>query len=195
VNGLEKLLKLTTTVSTTNMHMFDSDCRLHKYVDIFEVIDAYYPVRLRLYQKRKDYLVAAMEAKLLKLSNRVRYIQGSLNGTIDLRKKTAHQVTDLLSTNKFDTIDGDYKYLIKMPMDSVTEENVKQLMKEHADTKRELEVLLATTLEQIWLGELEELDRQYDIYKKKRETIQNVEIVTKNAAVVKKSKVKIVRKP
>jgi hypothetical protein len=136
-----------------------------------------------------------MEAKLLKLSNRVRYIQGSLNGTIDLRKKTAQQVIDLLSTNKFDTIDGDYKYLIKMPMDSVTEENVKHLMKEHADTKRELEVLLATTLEQIWLGELEELDRQYDVYKKKRETIQNVEIVTKNAAVVKKSKVKIVRKP
>jgi len=54
---------------------------------------------------------------------------------------------------------------------------------------------LATTLEQMWLGELEELDRQYDIYKKKRETIQNVETVTKNAAVVKKSKVKIVRKP
>jgi hypothetical protein len=82
-----------------------------------------------------------------------------------------------------------------MPMDSVTEENVRQLMKEHDDTKRELEVLLATTLEQMWLGELEELDRQYDIYKKKRETIQNVETVTKNAAIVKKSKVKIVRKP
>jgi DNA topoisomerase-2 len=195
VNGLEKLLKLTTTESTTNMHMFDADCRLHKYSNIYEIIDAYCPVRLRLYQKRKDYLVAAMEAKLLKLSNRVRYIQGSLNGTIDLRKKTAQQVTDLLSTNKFDTIDGDYKYLIKMPMDSVTEENVRQLMKEHDDTKRELEVLLATTLEQMWLGELEELDRQYDIYKKKRETIQNVETVTKNAAIVKKSKVKIVRKP
>jgi DNA topoisomerase-2 len=195
VNGLEKLLKLTTTESTTNMHMFDADCRLHKYANIYEIIEAYCPVRLRLYQKRKDYLVAAMEAKLLKLSNRVRYIQGSLNGTIDLRKKTAQQVTDLLSTNKFDTIDGDYKYLIKMPMDSVTEENVRQLMKEHDDTKRELEVLLATTLEQMWLGELEELDRQYDIYKKKRETIQNVETVTKNAAIVKKSKVKIVRKP
>lgn len=194
INGLEKLLKLTTTVTTTNMHMFDSECRLHKYADVYEVVDAYCPVRLRLYQRRKDYLVAAMQAKLLKLSNRVRYIQGSLNGTIDLRKKTATQVTELLVGQKFDMIDGDYKYLIKMPMDSVTEENVRQLMKEHADTERELSELLATTLEQMWLRELEELDRQYDVYKTKREAIQAAD-GTKAKTAATKTKVKIVRKP
>ena len=195
VNGLEKLLKLTTTESTTNMHMFDADCRLHKYANIFEIIDAYWPVRMGLYQKRKDYLIDILRAKLLKLSNRARYIQETLAGSIDLRRKTAQQVTDLLTTNKFDTIDGDYKYLIKMPMDSVTEENVKQLLKEHADTKHELEVLIATTLEQMWLHELEELDKQYDIYKKKREAIQSVDSNAPKNTVVKKTKVKIVRKP
>jgi DNA topoisomerase II len=194
INGLEKLLKLTTSVTTTNMHMFDSDCRLHKYADVYEVIEAYCPVRLALYQKRKDYLVAALRAKLLKLSNRVRYIQMNLNGTIDLRKKTAQQVTDLLVGHKFDMIDGDFKYLIKMPMDSVTEENVRQLTKEHADTEQELAELLATTLEQMWLRELDDLDRQYDLYKVKREAIQNSE-TKPGQSQAKKSKVKIVRKP
>ena len=192
INGLEKLLKLTTTVTTTNMHMFDSECRLHKYADVYEIIDAYCPVRLKLYQKRKDYLVGAMQAKLLKLSNRVRYIQGTLNGTIDLRKKTAQQVNDLLIGQKFDMIDGDYKYLIKMPMDSVTEENVKQLTKEHQDTTKELDVLISTTLEQMWLHELDALDKQYDVYKSKRESIQSCD--TKPASKTTKSKVKIVRK-
>lgn len=197
INGVEKLLKLTTTVSTTNMHLFDANCRLHKYMDVAEIIDAYFPVRLALYQKRKDYLVAAMQAKLLKLSNRARYIQETLSGVVDLRKKTAVQVQELLVGRKFDQIDGDFKYLIKMPMDSVTDEMVKQLMKEHADTQHELDVLVGTSLEQIWLRELEELDRQYDLYKAKRETIQ-AGSGTKSggdAAGAKKTKIKIVRKP
>jgi len=171
-NGVMKTLKLFTTVSTTNMHMFNSECKLHKYGTVEEIIDDFYGVRMGLYQKRKDHLIEAMSHKLVKLSNRARYIQETLKGTIDLRKKTAQQVTDLLTSMNFALIDGDFKYLIKMPMDSVTEENVANIMKEKADTETELATLKATSLETMWLRELETLEREYDTYKKKRETIQ-----------------------
>jgi DNA topoisomerase-2 len=171
-NGVMKTLKLFTTVSTTNMHMFNSECKLHKYGSVEEIIDDFYGVRMGLYQKRKDYLVGAMSQKLIKLSNRARYIQETLNGTIDLRKKTAQNVVDLLTAMNFVTIDGDFKYLVKMPMDSVTEENVASIMKEKADTEAELATLKATTLETMWLSELDNLEKEYDVYKKKRETIQ-----------------------
>jgi DNA topoisomerase-2 len=172
-NGIMKTLKLFTTVSTTNMHMFNSECKLHKYGSVEEIIDDFYGVRMALYQKRRNHLVAAMEHKLIKLSNRARYIQEVLKGAIDLRKKTAQQVTDMLTSMKFATIDGDYKYLVKMPMDSVTEENVANIMKEKADTESELDVLKTTSLETMWLRELEHLEKEYDGYKKKREIIQS----------------------
>uniref|UniRef100_A0A6C0JMP1 DNA topoisomerase (ATP-hydrolyzing) n=1 Tax=viral metagenome TaxID=1070528 RepID=A0A6C0JMP1_9ZZZZ len=171
-NGLEKLLKLFTTVSSTNMHMFNSQCKLHKYTSVEEVIDDFYGVRMDLYKKRKDYLVKDMEKKLVKLSNRARYIQETLKGTVDLRRKKADEVTGLLTGLGFDLLDGDYKYLIKMPMDSVTEENVASIMKEKTDTEAELEALKAKTLEQMWLEELDALEKQYDLYKKKRVQIQ-----------------------
>jgi len=171
-NGIEKLLKLSTTVSTTNMHMFDANIKLHKYATVEEIIDDFYGVRLDTYRKRKEYLVADMEKKLVRLSNRARYIQETLAGTIDLRRKTAEQVTQLLSGLKFALIEGDYKYLIKMPMDSVTQENVESIMKEKANTEEELAVLKATPLEKIWLNELDVLDAKYDVYKKHREEIQ-----------------------
>ena len=95
-----------------------------------EIIDDFYKVRIQLYQKRKAYLVEDMERKLVKLSNRAKYIQETLAGTIDLRRKKADVVTKLLQDKQYAMIDGDYKYLIKMPMDSVTEENVEQIMKE-----------------------------------------------------------------
>ena len=171
-NGVEKILKLFTTISTTNMHMFNSEFKLHKYTTIEEIIDDFYGVRLGIYQKRKTYLVDDMEKKLVKLSNRARYIQETLTGTIDLRRKTGVQVTELLTGMKFALYDGDYKYLIKMPMDSVTQENVANIMKEKENTEMELAALKATPLEKLWTNELDVLDAEYDKYKKHREQIQ-----------------------
>lgn len=189
VNGLEKMLKLTTTIGTTNMHMFDYNCRLHKYDSVPEIIESYYPIRISTYQKRKDYLVDALQKKLTKLSNRVRYIQETLSGVVDLRRKNAQQVTHLLVERNFETIDGDYKYLIKMTMDSVTEENVKQLTEEHKKTVDELEILKKTTLEEMWLSELECLDEHYNNYKLKREEIQRGDVSNKSSKTVTKKKI------
>ena len=172
INGVEKLLKLSTTISTTNMHMFNSECKLHKYESVQEIIDDFYKVRISLYQKRKAYLIEEMERKMVKLSNRAKYIQETLAGTIDLRRKKADVVTKLLQDKQYVTIDGDYKYLIKMPMDSVTEENVEQIMKEKADTEHALDVLKKTTVEKMWLKELDHLGNEYAKYKTKREKLQ-----------------------
>lgn len=189
LNGVHKLLKLATTVSTTNMHMFDADCRLHKYGSVFEIIDAFYAVRLEAYRKRKAYQVDAMERLLVRLSNRARYIQENLDGVVDLRKKSAQMVDALLTTRGFQPIDGDFKYLIKMPMDSVTTENVEKIMREKATTEHELAVLKATTVEQIWLSELAVLAEEYAKYK-----VYRVKMQTPDAKETKKVVKKAVAK-
>ena len=173
INGIEKLLKLTTSVSTTNMHMFNSECKLHKYETVESIIDDFYVVRMNIYGKRKTSLLLAMREKLVKLSNRARYIQETLKGTIDLRKKTAQDVNILLESMQFVKLDNDFKYLIKMPMDSVTEENVNSIMKDKKDTETEITLLEATPLEQLWMRELDAFEVQYDLYKKYREQIQS----------------------
>jgi len=194
-NGVEKLLKLSTTVSTTNMHMFNSECKLHKYASPEEIIDDFYGVRIGIYHKRKEYLIAEMEKKLVRLSNRAKYIQETLAGTVDLRRKKSDQVTELLTKKQYATIDGDFKYLIKMPMDSVTEENVTSIMKEKETTETELDTLKKTTVEKMWLGELNTLEKEYAKYKTKREKIQigegtksKSQSATKKKVVVRKKK-------
>ncbi len=153
--------------------MFDANRRLHKYKNVQEIIEDFYLVRLELYGKRKEHMVELLQHKLMKLSNKAKYIQETLKGTVDLRKKNVTQVEELMKHHKFDKIDGDFKYLIKMPMDSVTEENVKHIMKEKDDAKQELDVLMNTTIYQMWLHELEVFTKHYEQFKKKREDIQN----------------------
>ena len=184
-NGVHKLMKLTTTLSTTNMHMFNHERKLRKYENVEQIIREYYDVRLGVYVKRKASLVAAMEKKMLRLSNRALYIQKTLSGEIDLRRKTAQVVTDLLTKLQFDLLDGDYKYLIKMPMDSVTEENVAAIIKERDETRTELEKLKSTTTEKMWLKELSVLETEYDKYKVKRDKLQAATPLTKPKKAVK----------
>lgn len=172
IDGLEKLLKLTTSISTSNMHMFDANRRLHKYKNVQEIIEQFYLVRIELYETRKAFMVDQLQHKLIKLSNKAKYIEETLHGRVDLRKKRADQVEELMKHNNFDKIDGDFKYLIKMPMDSVTEENVKHIMKEKDDAKQELDVLMNTTIYQMWLHELEVFTKHYEQFKKKREDLQ-----------------------
>ena len=171
-NGVEKLLKLQSSLSTTNMHMFDKDCKLHKYRSVQEIIDEFYGVRIDVYQKRKAAQLTEMEHRLVRLSNRAKYIQETLVGTVDLRRMKTDTVNELLSGKKYDKIDGDYKYLVKMPMDSVTDENVANIMAEKAMTEADIETLRKTSVETIWYRELTKLSTEYDKYKLIREKIQ-----------------------
>ncbi len=175
INGVEKLLKLTTTVSNTNIHMFNSEGKLRKYNTVPEIIDDYYDIRLDVYDKRKKAMIKSLEEKLVKLSNRARYILETLDNKIDLRRKSNAVVNDMLENMKFDKIDDNYKYLVKMPMDSVTTENVEHIVKEKADTEKELSILKSTSLEKMWNNELDEFEKEYEKYKTYRVKLQTLE--------------------
>jgi DNA topoisomerase-2 len=169
-NALEKLFKLYTTNTTTNMHLFDADDKLRKYDNIEEIIDDYFETRLKLYSDRKAYLIDALERELLILSNKARYIQELLDGTIDLRKKKKDEIIAMLLSKSYATLDedNDFKYLVKMPMDSVSEENVEKLNKDHKDKSDELQRIKETSEQQMWLYELENLEQEYLKYRSER---------------------------
>ena len=186
LNQLEKTFKLFTTMSTTNMHLFDAQDKLKKYANVAQIIDDYFDTRLSLYQTRKNYMINALKSDLQVLSNKARYIKENLDGTIDLRKKKKDEVCAMLKTKKYDTIndDEDYKYLVKMPMDSVTEENVDKLNKEHSTKQKELTAIEATTIQEMWSSELDSLREAYLGYKEERERLMSG-LQTKKASVVK----------
>lgn len=194
-NGLEKILKLYTTNTTTNMHLFDSNDTLQKYENVTDIIDSYYDVRLKLYQDRKDYMTAAIEKELVLLSNKAKYIKENLDGTIDLRKKKKEQVIEMLQAKGYNKIDNDeeYKYLVKMPMDSVTEENVDKLLNDKGNKEAELVLIKNTSINKMWVDELNKLRELYIEYKEDRARLMSGEekkkkVVSKGTTVKKVTK-------
>jgi DNA topoisomerase-2 len=168
------------------MNLFDAKEKLVKYSSAEEIVDSYSVTRLEFYGKRKDALIAALRKELMVLSNRARYITELLEDKIDLRRKTNKQLVELLKEMKYDSMDAKdakdakdaskdenggedesssgqgYKYLLKLPMDSVSEENVKKLLNEKEKKEKELSELSSKTVEQMWMKDLEELEVEYN---------------------------------
>ena len=169
------------------MHLFDANDKLKKYSSIVEIIDDYFLKRLEMYDTRKKYLIDEVEKELSLLKNKVRYIQENLDGTIDLRRKSSVEINKMLSDKKYEVI-NDYKYLIKMPMDCVTEENVKKIENEYRIKNDELTILINTSPEEMWLTELSILESEYILFKEEKERMFccSKQVVKKKSKKVKK---------
>ena len=100
-----------------------------------------------------------------------------LDGIIDLRRKTNDQIDDLMEGHAFDEIDDSFDYLVKIPMNSVSVENAEKILKEEIEKRRELEILIGTSVQQMWLNDLTEYEVEYEKYKKMREFNDNNGVV------------------
>ena len=162
-NKLEKLLGLFTTQSTTNMNLFDAHEKLRKYATIYDIIEDYYVERLALYAKRKAAMLAQLANELRVLTNRARYIQEILDDKLELRRQTKEAIFAKMTAHGYEHIDGDveFKYLLKMPMDSVTDENVKNLLAERDSKRAQHQGLSDTSIQALWTRDLDELEVEY----------------------------------
>jgi DNA topoisomerase-2 len=168
-NGLEKIMKLYTTTSTTNMHLFNHEEKLVKFETVPEIIDAFYEVRLEYYKTRREYMINELTKETHILSNKVRYVQECINDTISFHKKTNAEIITMLTEKNYALPDDPHcDYLTHMKMISMTVDNVSKLTKTYDDTRNELECLIGMTPHRIWLNELTQLEEEYVKYKFER---------------------------
>ena len=114
----------------------------------------------------------------------------NLSGEVDLRRKKNDAIVALLMERGYDMIDDSYNYLTKMPMDSVSEENVAKTVQEKSDKETELMLLKATSENDMWLTELAEFSEEHTKYCALREK----EMLLTDKSSKKKSKNKKIKR-
>ena len=169
--------------------MFNEKKQLHKYNKVEEIIEAYYDVRMMMYEKRKAAQVKAMKERVKELSNRARFIAEVVANTIDLRKfADDDELHKALQSKNYDKHIDKYDYLTHMPIHNMTKARVQKIIKEKEDVVRELDVLEKTELTTMWRQELEILLVEYKKYKDLREKTLSESKIEKVTKTNKKSK-------
>ena len=188
-NGtLVKNMKLQKKIGTTNMHLFDDSMRIRMYETAEDILDAFIPVRLDYYQKRKDYLLGDWSAKINILKWKLAFIRAVISEEIIVFKKKKAQIVARLEELKYpklsekynhdadnssdpdndsDNTDASYNYLTSMSIIRFSKEELNKLEKMVADKKKEIKLLKSKTPSDIWLEELDELERGYIEWDKK----------------------------
>uniref|UniRef100_A0ACD5YS87 Uncharacterized protein n=1 Tax=Avena sativa TaxID=4498 RepID=A0ACD5YS87_AVESA len=193
--GLEKKFKLTTTIGTTNMHLFDSNGKIRKYDTPEDVLQDFYKLRFEFYGKRKEVMLENMGKELRKINNKVRFIEDVVSGRIIVnnrkraelflelkdkgyegfpKKKVAAEPVAVGATedeendeNPIEAAAGvnasAYEYLLAMAIGTLTLEKALELKAQQKNMEDEVERLKGTTPKDLWLKDLDALEKELDV--------------------------------
>ena len=138
----------------------DESGRVKEYKSIHEILDDFIALRLKYYQKRKDWLVGDLKQKLTKLASKYYFIKGVVDGTIIVSKRKKDDVVKQLEKiEKITKVDGSYDYLLAMQISSLTAEKMEELKKLIEEGKEEYKAVKSTTIQDMWLSDLHELKK------------------------------------
>ena len=168
---LEKVFKLTSSLSMTNMHLHNDKGVMTKYDTVQDIFYDFYQFRLRMYEKRKAYKLRDLENELKILENKVRFIKQVSNEEIVINKRDQDDIEAELLALGYPNLHGNVNapeskksldYLTGMSMFSVTIKKMNALIEEYNLKKKEYNDYLSLSLESIWKSELLELSDKYD---------------------------------
>ena len=154
----ELLVKsLTDKVKTTNMHAFNANGIITKYDTLNDILREYAGVRLELYEKRRLHQIKEMKEELPFHENIVRFIKSQCEEkpVPDLKRKPMAECVELLEKNKYDRINGDYNYIMKLPVSSFTAENIEKHEKDMMALRKSIHALENKNANELWLNDLQ----------------------------------------
>ena len=145
------------------MVLFDENNQLKKYSTVDAIIDNFCKVRLNFYIKRKAYQLKSLEQELCLLKNKERFIQEVVNEELIIMNRKEVLITDDLAKKGYikDAQKGDYDYLLRMHIRTITQEKIDQINSERKAVELKLEALQSKKPEEIWVEELNDFEKHY----------------------------------
>ena len=147
---------------TSNMVLFNTEGELKKYNTIYEILEEYSDARLDLYYTRKNGILKEINRDILILENKIRFIGDVLSRKIDMTGKSEKELYNILIGFKYDKIDNEYDYLLSMQVRSFTQDKIQTLKDKLTTTREKYKLLNETSVQQIWISELDELLMKYN---------------------------------
>jgi len=191
--GLMNKFKLTGSISTSNMNLFDAKGRISKYDTPEAILKTFFNTRLDYYVKRKAALLKVLTREHSTLANKARFVEAVCDGSFKIsNRKKAELLKDLqkqgyASFEKEDkkkkqaSADGDsddedsddedvgavsakgYDYLLGMKLWSLSREKVEKLKDELESKQEELTTLEGTAPHQLWWSDLNDVEDALDV--------------------------------
>lgn len=189
---INEKLKLTSTIQVSNMHVYKNN-EIVKYSNPNNILKDYADIRLNIYTKRKEYYIKVLENELKLLKYRRKFILQVISNKLIISKKQKSVLIEELEQLEYPELSTginskpSYDYLVGMPMWSLTQEKIDELESNYNEKKIELENYKQTTIQQLWLDELDVLKNSYDKWHDNKINVINGDTIEKKKSKISKS--------
>lgn len=166
-----KFFKLTTTMTVSNLHMYDNNNAINKYENPLEVMEQFFEVRLEAYEVRKGIHLKVLSNELEILKYKVKFIEDYRAKKIIIQDKKEEVIHAQLVERGFPKLaakynapeeDKSYSYLTNMRLWSLSLERIAELQEEYNKKLAEYNDYMNTSALELWRRELIEFDKAYD---------------------------------
>jgi DNA gyrase/topoisomerase IV subunit B len=148
---------LTSSISTTNMHLFDANNKIKLYNTPMDIINDFYEIRLKYYTMRKNAILQKLKQELVIIRERTRFIMDIIENRLEIKNIKKQTLNEYLIKEHYELKNESYEYLINMPMHNLTEEKKESLMKEKMEKEIEYNDIDKTDEKTMWLNDLSQL--------------------------------------
>ena len=138
---------------TENLTLWNTKGELKRYDYVEDIIEEFVEWRIEKYEVRRQALIGVVEAEILKIDERIRFINFYLSHTDAFRSLKKAELMDLLAKNDFTTVDT----LLSMPIWNLTRDKIEALEADLEKEIKKLEDLNATTADAMYGKELTEI--------------------------------------
>ncbi|POM83216.1 DNA gyrase/topoisomerase IV subunit A family protein [Cryptosporidium meleagridis] len=104
MEGIEKIFRLKSTLSTSNMTLFDHNSRIVRYETELDILKEFIPIRLEMYEKRKNYLLSKLNYEKCLLEQKILFLKLVIQGVIGLSNKSKETLVSDLKKNNIKSI-------------------------------------------------------------------------------------------
>ena len=150
-----KDLGLSKTIHTSNMYLIGPNGAVKKYSSPEEILVDYIELRVNLYKKRKAHLIRQLESEIEWIRTKREFITGVINGQIKVLNEPLEHVKSQMRKRKFE--EEYVPKLLDIKTYNYTQEEVRKLIDLDLKRRRDLQVLQATSVLQMWKNNLSDL--------------------------------------
>lgn len=173
-DAFEKDFKLVESISTNNMHLYNSNGVISKYKNVEDILVEFYKVRMEYYLKRKTYWLVQYKKELDMMEAKAKFIEYVRDNKIDIRKDEEEVVKILEEMNfpKFGKSEGEeddednhkftYDYLLRMHIRTLTQKQMEKLRKEYEIRLGEYNEFKSKSEKDLWREDLDNFNKIYD---------------------------------
>lgn len=153
-------LKLISTLTTTNLVLFDENNGIRKYDTVEDILHSFCKTRLQYYEKRKEYMFDKLMKEYTFVKHKCRFIS-YVNDTIHplvIYRRDEKDIINEMEERGLKKKDDNYDYLLSLPVRSFSDTKMAQLIEKKNQLKQRIDNLQNKSGLDLWIDDLDTLE-------------------------------------